>query len=101
MKFPILVDLSLVIITKFVWIMPGIREDFQRNNAFSLHDLHDHALVQEPCPGSHEIYNLVDLSSIIITIYLVRLFFAREYKKEIFKENLHFHYITCTFMATP
>ena len=36
--------------------MSGIREvDFQRNNAFSLYDLHGHALAQEPCPGGHEI----------------------------------------------
>ena len=30
-------------------------EDFKRNNAFSQHDLYDHALA--PCPGGHEIYN--------------------------------------------
>ena len=38
--------------------MPGSREDdFKRNNAFSLCDLYDHALAQEPCPWDHEIYN--------------------------------------------
>ena len=29
-------------------------EDFKRNNAFSLYDLH----VYDPCPWGHEIYNL-------------------------------------------
>ena len=38
--------------------MPGSREeDFKRNNVFSLCNLYDHTLVQEPCPGGHEIYN--------------------------------------------
>ena len=33
-------------------------EDFKRNNAFSLYNLHGHALAQEPLPRGHEIYNL-------------------------------------------
>ena len=38
--------------------MPGSREeDIWRNYAFSLYDLYDHALAQEPLPRGHEIYN--------------------------------------------
>ena len=36
-------------------------ENFQRNNAFSLYDLYDHALTQETqeaLPGGFEIYNI-------------------------------------------
>mgnify|MGYP003688686999 CR=1 FL=1 len=47
--------------------MPGSREeDFERNNAVSLHDLYDHALAQEPLqvnylanfsfPHDHKLY---------------------------------------------
>ena len=36
--------------------MSGSREDFKRNNAFSLYDLYDHALTQEPLP--HGSWNL-------------------------------------------
>ena len=38
-------------------IMPQSKEDFQRNNAFSLNDFYDHAPAQEPLPWGHEIYN--------------------------------------------
>ena len=36
-------------------------------------------LHNNPCPGGHEIYNLVDPSLVIITIYLVCLFYAWEF----------------------
>ena len=36
--------------------MLGSREDFKRNNAFSLHDLYGHGLAQEPLSRGHEIY---------------------------------------------
>ena len=55
-------------------------------------------LHNNPCPGGHEIYNLVDPSLVIITTYLVCLIYAWEQRK-IFKEIMHFHYMT--YMATP
>ena len=45
------------------------RGNFNRNNAFRLHDQHIHALAQEPSPGGHEIYNIVKFSSLLVTIY--------------------------------
>ena len=80
--------------------MPGSREeDFKKNNAFSLYDLYGHALAQEPCPGGHEIYNfgrpflchhnyILSLSDLCLGV-----------EKKIFKEIMHFHYMT--YMATP
>ena len=51
--------------------MPGRREeDFLRNYAFLLYDLHGHALAQEPLPRVMKFTILVDSSLIIITIYL-------------------------------
>ena len=60
--------------------MPGCREeDFKKNNAFSLYDLYGHALAQEPLPrGFMKFTILVDPSFVIITIYLVCLFYAWE-----------------------
>ena len=39
-------------------------KDYERKNAFSLHDLHGFALAKDPCPGSHEMYSniLIDPS---------------------------------------
>ena len=54
--------------------MSGSREDFLRNNIFSLIDLYDHALAQESLPWGHEIYNFGRPSLINInTIHLVCL----------------------------
>ena len=53
MKFTILVDPSLVIITTYLVCLiyaVSSNEDFYRNNAFSLHDLYDHTPAQEPLP---------------------------------------------------
>ena len=33
------------------------KEDFKRNNAFSLYNLNGNAPAQEPLPQGHEIYN--------------------------------------------
>ena len=81
--------------------MPGRIEKkiFKRNNAFSLYDLYGHALAQEPCPRGHEIYNfggpfrghhyyILGLSNLCLGV-----------EKKIFKEIMHFHYMT--YMATP
>ena len=80
--------------------MLGSREeDFKRNNAFSLYDLHGHALAQEPLPWGHEINNLgtpflghhhyiLSLSDLCLGV-----------KKKTFKEIMHFHYMT--YMTTP
>ena len=80
--------------------MPGSREeDFKRKNAFSLFDLYDHALAQEPLLWGHEIYNfgsnffghhhyILSLSDLCLGV-----------KKKIFKEIMHFHYMT--YMAMP
>ena len=57
--------------------MPGSKEDFYRNNAFSLYDLYGHALAQEPLPrGVKKFTILVDPSLVIITIYSVCLIYA-------------------------
>ena len=52
MTFIILLDPSLVIIlhTWFILSVPVIREDDFKKNAFSLYDLYDHILAQEPLP---------------------------------------------------
>ena len=50
---------------------------------------------KNPCPGSHEIYNLVEPSLVIISIYLVCLIYAWEYKEK----NNAFYYTT--YLATP
>ena len=68
-------------------------EDLSRN-AFSIHDLNDHALAQEPLPmGIMRIIILVDPALVIIitSIYSVCLIYAQEKTK--FKRNitiLHF-----------
>ena len=52
--------------------MPGSREDFKRNNDFSVYDLYGHAQAQEPLPrGVMKFIILVDPSLVIITIHLV------------------------------
>ena len=54
--------------------MPGSREEeFKKNNAFSLYNLYGHVLAQTPAPGVMKSTILVDLSVVIITIYLVCL----------------------------
>ena len=59
--------------------MHGSREDFKRNNAFSLYDLYGHALAQEPLPKElWNLQNLVDPFLVIITIDLVCLIYAWE-----------------------
>ena len=80
--------------------MPGSREgDFKRNNAFSLCDLYDHTLAQEPCPGDHEIYNF---GRPVLSQYNFILGLSDQclgVEKKMFKEIMHFHYMT--YMATP
>ena len=49
------------------------------HNVFSLYDLYDHThFARNSCPGGHAIYNLVEPSFVIITIYLVCLIHAWE-----------------------
>ena len=80
------------------------KEDFKRNNVFSLYDLHvyDHTLGQEPLPRGHEIYILEDPS--VVHIHLSQ-YYILSYsnlwpgvKMKIFKE-IKFHFMT--YMATP
>ena len=54
--------------------------DRVEDNAFSLYDLHNHALEKKPWPRGHEISFLVDPSLVIITtcVYLVCLIYAWE-----------------------
>ena len=57
--------------------MPWRKEDFLRNNAFSLYDIYGHTLVQEtPAPGVMKIIIWIDPSLVIIIIYLVCLIHA-------------------------
>ena len=62
MKITVLVDPSSVIITMhLVCLNQSIEEDFKRNNAFPLYDLHGNALIvlaKNPCPRGHEIHNV-------------------------------------------
>ena len=51
-----------------------------------------------PAPGVIKFTILVDLSLVIITIYLLSVLCLGEEKKT-FKEIMHFHYVT--YMATP
>ena len=57
MKFTILVDPSLVIITTYLvcLIMPGSREDFLRKTSFSTF----YPKTTTPLGGGHEIYNFL------------------------------------------
>ena len=80
--------------------MHGNREDdFERNNAFSLYDLHGHTLAQEPQPRGHEIYNFGRpfVGHYCYILSLSNLCMGAE--KKIFTEIMHFHYLT--YMATP
>ena len=64
MKFIIRVDpcWSSLLQTSFFLSMPGSREDFLRNNAFSLHVLYGHALAQETlAPRVMNVTILVDV----------------------------------------
>ena len=87
MKFTILVDPSLVIITTYlvcmIFMYLGVEKKiFKRNNAFSLFDLCDHALAQKPLsPGVMKFTILVDPSLVIIIIYLVCLICAWEQRR--------------------
>ena len=68
--------------------MPGSKEDFKRNNAFSLYNLYGHSLAQEPLPrpGVKKFTIWVDLSLVIITIFYLK--HAPEYLRNI--SILHF-----------
>ena len=59
--------------------MPGSREDFLRNNAFSLYDLYAHAPPKEPLPRGHGIYNFGRPFLGQNFTYLVCLIYAWEY----------------------
>ena len=76
--------------------MPGIREEhFKRNNAFSQYDLYGHAPAQEPLPlGGMKFTILVD-PSLGHHYYIFGLSdLCMEVEEKIFKEIMHFHYIT-------
>ena len=73
--------------------MPGSREeDFERNNAFSLHDIWP--LRKNPSLGVMKVTILVDHYYILILYDL-----SLGVEMTIFKEIMHFHYMTC--MDTP
>ena len=74
-------------------------EDFKRNNVISLYDLYGHAVAKNSCPKGQEIYNfgrpfhchhsyILSLSDLCLGV-----------EKKIFKEIMHFHYMT--YMAVP
>ena len=52
-----------------------------------------------PHPLGHEIYNLVNLPLVIITIYSDCLTYAYGVEKKILKEIMHFHYMTYLAMS--
>ena len=84
--------------SQFVWSMPKSRENFQRNNIFSLYDLYGHTIVQEPLPQGwgQEIYNFGRpfLSHHIYAISLSESC-PRVYKKIIKQIHvMQFHYMT-------
>ena len=54
-----------------------------------------HALAKNPCPRGHEIYNFVrPFHSHHTYICLLCLFYCLGEEKKIFKEIMHFHYMT-------
>ena len=72
--------------------MPGNREeDFERNNAFPLHNLEGHAPAQEPLPRILKIYNFGRpfLGHHYFTLSLYGP--CTRVKKKIFKEIPHFY----------
>ena len=74
--------------------MPGSKEDFLRNNAFSLYYFYGHTLAQEPLPRGHEVYNLGKpfLSHLYFILSLSDLCLG--VKKTIFKGIMHIHCMT-------
>ena len=66
----------------------SIKEDFKRNNIFSLYNLCGHKLVQDPCPRGHEIYNFsrpfIGHHNYIVTYFVCSIPGRRE---EDFKRN--------------
>ena len=98
MKFIILVVSSLVIITVYLVSLICAWEQriiSKRNNAFSLHDIYGHTLAQELlAPG---LTILLEPSLFINILSLSDL--CPSVEKKIFKEVMHFHYMT--YMATP
>ena len=79
----------------------SIKEDFKRNNAFSLYGFYGHALAKNPCPKGHEIYNFgrpfLGHHNYILNLSMLCL----EIEKKIFKEIMHVHYDLLTCTRTP
>ena len=73
--------------------------DRVEDKTYSLYDLYDHSLTSEPLSRGNEIYNFGRpfLGHHYLILSLSDLLMGEE--KKIFKEILHFHYLTC--MATP
>ena len=74
--------------------MPKYREEvFKKNYAFSLYDIYDHSLVQEPPPGGNGIYNFCRpfFAHHYYILSLSILFFGIE---RILKEIMYFHCMT-------
>ena len=55
---------------------------------------------KNPCPGDHEIYNLIDHSLLVITLYLVCLKYTRELRRRyLFEKKMQIN--SLIYMATP
>ena len=73
----------------------------KQDNSFSLYDLYGHALA-EPSPGVHEIYNFGTCINFLGHHYYIVLSLSDlclGVEKKIFKEIMHFHYMT--YVAMP
>ena len=69
-------------------ILPGRREDFFRNNAFSIFNLYDQTIAQELLtPGVMKCTILVYLSLVMFTLYLVCLIYALEQRRKFKKKQ--------------
>ena len=92
----LIVDPSLVIITTY---FVSRSMPWSRNNAVSLYDLYGHTLAQEPLPRGYDIYNF-GRPFLGYHYYILSLFdLCLRIEKKIFKETLHFHYLS--YMTTP
>ena len=73
MKFIILVDSSLIIITVHLVFLNHAQEQrrgFLRNNAFFLYDLYEHALAQELLRGSWNLQSKLSLHMFVFLFFL-------------------------------
>ena len=95
MKFTIVVDPSLVIITTLHIFSLS---DFQRNNAFSLFDLYGKIWKNNPCPEGHEFYSF-GRPFLGHQYYIFSLSdLCSRVEKKLFEDIMHVHYMT--YMAT-